>query len=68
MAWVLGEASPIPPQYWMNLDTGYRALGAAAKRQRGLPILAQISECMPIRDMVKRLRLPPTKSKPKSLF
>ncbi|MBK7336852.1 MAG: ImmA/IrrE family metallo-endopeptidase [Saprospirales bacterium] len=64
MARVLGEVFNTSPQYWMNLDTGYRLWAQAEKsdKEAVADIKAQIYERMPIRDMVKKGWLPLTKS------
>ncbi|MBK6619537.1 MAG: HigA family addiction module antidote protein [Saprospirales bacterium] len=56
MARVLGEVFNTSPQYWMNLDTGYRLWAQAEKsdKEAVADIKAQIYERMPIRDMVKK--------------
>lgn len=56
MARILGETFNTSPQYWVNLDTGYRLWLASARsdKEQEADIKAAIYERMPVKDMMSK--------------
>jgi HTH-type transcriptional regulator/antitoxin HigA len=64
MARILGEVFNTSPQYWVNLDTGFRLWREKERspKERDADIKALIYERMPVRDMLKKGWLKPWKN------
>lgn len=60
MARILGEVFNTSPQYWMNIDSGYRLWLQQEKsdKEKEADIKAKIYERMPVNDMIKKGWLP----------
>lgn len=59
----LASAFNTSPQYWLNLDNDYRLWLEQGKREQTAIVetKALIYSCMPVRDMMKKGWLPPTR-------